>query len=40
MTVADLPNTKGILTILKEAERYCEYSNHEELGIEDVLWLP
>lgn len=33
-------NEYGLIPTFEEAERYCAYSNQEEVETEDVLWLP
>ncbi|TCI65799.1 hypothetical protein [Exiguobacterium sp. SH0S2] len=33
-------NERGFIPTLEEAERYCTYSNQEDVGTEPVLWLP
>lgn len=33
-------NDHGFIATLEEAERYCAYSNQEDVGTEPVLWLP
>ncbi|WP_214803385.1 hypothetical protein [Exiguobacterium sp. s194] len=33
-------NKHGFVSTLEEAERYCTYSNQENVGTEPVLWLP
>ncbi len=33
-------NEHGLIPTLEEAERYCTYSNQEDVETESVLWLP
>ncbi|MBM7653001.1 hypothetical protein [Neobacillus cucumis] len=33
-------NQNGLIPSLEEANRYCDYSNDDDLGTEPVLWLP